>query len=104
MKALNGLFVFAWVIVVGCIARGYVLAKLWAWFVVAQLGLPKLSIAGALGMSVIVSMLTHHPTKSDDKEKSEKSATVIAVTAVLMTLLYPAVFLLEGWIVKQWLP
>lgn len=69
----------AWVLVVGsalgallgvasAVVRGLVLAKLWEWFVQDPLGVPGLSAAHAIGLSVLVNLLvstTHLATRSD---------------------------------------
>jgi hypothetical protein len=49
------------------IIRGWVLCKLWIWFAVPTFNLPVLSIAQALGVSLIVGMLTLHQMPKNDK-------------------------------------
>lgn len=74
--------------------RGYVLAILWGWFAVPAFGLPQLTIAQAIGVSIVVGMLTHQGFK-DDRELGP---------LVALALLGPLVSLLIGWIVKGYLP
>ena len=88
--------------VIGAIWSGYVLTILWAWFVVPTFGLPPLALAPAIGLAVVVSYLTHQyhpkPAKPDDDGKWDETARVIA-----HMVFRPAIALLVGWIVKQWM-
>ncbi len=45
--------------IVSIIIKGFVLVKLWEWFIVYQFHLPSLTIPLALGITIIVSMLTY---------------------------------------------
>jgi putative Mn2+ efflux pump MntP len=52
------------------IVRGLVFAQLWAWFVM-PFGAPAIGIAHAIGLAVLVTMLTGQRAKTDDDgEKS----------------------------------
>ena len=51
--------------VVAIIVRGFVLTKLWGWFVVPVFGLPALHIAAAVGLSLLLGYLL-----STTKEKT----------------------------------
>lgn len=51
--------------------RGFVLAQLWLWFVVPQFGVAPLKIPVALGISTIISMLTHHVTSKRQIEEAD---------------------------------
>lgn len=95
-----GLFVMAVaVIVISIIANGWALTMLWGWFVVPLFNLPPLSIPYAIGIALIVKMLTNHSTSSDDKEKdiSEIIASIIGI------LLSPITLVLFGWIVHSFI-
>jgi hypothetical protein len=67
---------------------GFVLSIMWAWFVCPSLGAPKLSIPAAIGISLVVGMLTSHP-------ENEKSAGRQVVESALFT----TVVLFMGWLV-----
>ena len=56
--------------------NGFVLQQLWGWFAVEKFALPPLSIAEAIGISLIVGFLTTHV--SDAKEKQEAWITLVA--------------------------
>ena len=99
LTAIAGLFGLA---ALGSIWSGYVLTILWAWFVVPTFGLPPLALAPAIGLAVVVSYLTHqyHPkaAKPDGEGKWDETCRVIGHMAFK-----PAMALLVGWIVKQWI-
>lgn len=77
------------------ILQGWVLTVLWSWFVVPTFGLPELSIAVAIGLSLIVGMFKGYSTtrKSEDLETSEK------VGQVIVMIFGPFFVLFLGWIV-----
>lgn len=84
-------FVVGFVLFVGAVLfNGYVLLRLWAWFVV-PFGLPPLTLPWAIGLSIIVSMAKGWPEGTSDPESP------------WFTLLKPyisaTVYLALGWIV-----
>lgn len=98
LTAIAGLFGLS---ALGSIWSGYVLTILWAWFVVPTFGLPPLALAPAIGLAVVVSYLTHQYTPKaakPDEGKWDESGRAIA-----HMVLKPALALLVGWIVKQWM-
>jgi hypothetical protein len=78
---------------------GFVLTKLWLWFMVPVFGLPELGLAQAIGISLVVSWLTYRPNEKqdDDQEKTTKQK----VSMVLKPLARAGATLLIGYIVKQ---
>lgn len=83
--------------VIGVILKGFVLSKLWLWFIVPIFNLPILSIPIAIGISIIVAMLTYQiiDTKPDDNVEKDVKEWANAVA----TIIVPLLFLLEGYIV-----
>lgn len=71
----------------------FALQTLWGWFVVKQFSLPPLGMAHAIGISILVGLLTHQ-APHQDRETSQVVAHGIAG---------PAMALLVGWIAKQFL-
>ena len=63
--------------------RGWVLVKLWAWFLAPYFHIPYLRIPVALGISTIVTLLTYQFRKQEDTE----DAVSEAVFPVLISLL-----------------
>ncbi len=60
--------------------RGFVLIKLWAWFVIPLFALPVLSLPAAMGISLVVGYLTHqaHKELSDKPDYTQLLATEIS--------------------------
>lgn len=85
------------VLVVSSIANGFVLSVLWGWFVIPLFEVPSLTIAQAVGFSMVVSFLTYQYNDSDKKE--EKSLTERIVYLILLAIMRPALVLVTGYIV-----
>lgn len=79
--------------------NGYALMVLWGWFVVPLFDLPPLTIAQAIGLSVLVGFLTHQRIESKEDEKPVEDT----ISAVLFASVKPAMALLIGWIVTLWM-
>lgn len=100
MAQLLGIFVLfcgiVGVVAAGAAWGGYVLTILWGWFVTPQFNLPALSIPVAIGLDLVAGLLTHQyvPRSSDKKKQYEPLFFLFAA---------PAVALLVGWAVKQFM-
>jgi hypothetical protein len=68
------------------ILRGFVLSQLWLWFLV-PLGVPVVGIAQAIGISLLVSMLTVSSHKSSDDDDFWTGAIGNLLKSLLMSLL-----------------
>ena len=81
------------------ILNGWVLSKLWSWFIVAKFGLPVLSIPEAIGIAMVVAHLTWQGsiTKNDDEYWKILAKGMVNVT------MKPLLTLCFGSIVKLWL-
>lgn len=72
---------------------GYVLSVMWAWFIVPVFQAPTLRIPYAIGLALVMSMLTHqHKVNTED----DTPAWAYSLFSMAMGL----VFLVYGWIVK----
>jgi hypothetical protein len=80
--------------------KGYVLTVLWGWFVVPTFGLPVLALAQAIGMSLVVSFLTH---QSDATKEQKGSWSQRFAKSVAYALLMPALVLGIGAVVRQFM-
>lgn len=71
---------------------GYVLSLLWAWLLVPTLGVPDLSVPGAIGLALIVNLLLAN------------KAQLVGSTAlqVGVVTLGPAIALGVGAVVRMW--
>ena len=95
---LGGVAAFFAVLVGFSIYRGWALSYLWQWFMV-PIGIPTLSVPQCIGITLVVSFLTHqyYREPEDKRETSEKiAAGVILILGPLLTLGF-------GWRVKQYL-
>lgn len=76
------------------IYTGFVFTKLWGWFVIPVFGLPVLTIAQAIGLTIVTRMATVTQIVKDKKEWYEY---------LILLILYPTFTLLFGWIVQFFL-
>lgn len=76
---------------------GWALSILWAWFVVAVFALPALSIPQTIGVSLVVSYLTHQVDHKDDRTRP--FAEILASSIAYGTL-KPLFALASGLAVK----
>jgi len=88
------------IVVVSTLLRGWVLSILWRWFMVPTLGLPALSIPQAIGIALVVGMLTHQ-SRHYPEDKDEKTSK--KVVRFIEPFLTPFVMLLIGWVVRQYM-
>ncbi len=77
--------------------NGYILVKLWSWFIVPTFNLPALSIPVGIGISIVISLLTyqHIPSITDNSKSTRVKLVEATITSILLTTL----FLLNGWVV-----
>lgn len=85
---------------IDAIWSGYVLTCLWGWFVVPTFALPPLTLAQAIGVSLIVGYLTHQYLPKQDKQENGIKLDDIE-RAVDHVIFPPAFALLAGLLVKQ---
>lgn len=92
LSAITGFgLIMGLAIVLGWAWQGFVLSKLWGWFIAPTFGLPSLQYAIAVGIIVIWRFLN---AKQSDATKKESGWSQWG-----WIFLYPAVFLLLGWVV-----
>lgn len=75
-KFLVGIVLFVLAVVVD----GFVLTYLWGWFLV-PLGLVQIGMAHAIGVSILVSYLTHQTNNSDDNDDASKTFWTMIITS-----------------------
>lgn len=73
--------------------RGWVLATIWAWFMV-PMGLPVLTVLNAIAVAIVVGFLTHQPDTSEQAEDRGTGYTI------MYALMHPLITLLVAWILK----
>ena len=77
------------------ILRGWALSTLWGWFAVPIFHLPALSIPQAIGVSIVVSLLTYQRIPEGAKDKKWDP--------IAHSVLVPLFAVWVGWIVKGYL-
>lgn len=85
-------------IVLSAIIQGFVLSKLWAWFIVGLLSVHQITILQAIGLSMVVGYfrIKYDPSKKDNDEAWDN-----LIKGFLFMLLYSAFALLFGCLVHQ---
>lgn len=85
-------------LVLAVVVRGWVLSMLWGWFI-APLGVPEITIASAIGISLVVALLTN---KTDNSGPTEKRSVQQHIEVVVThAFLAPLMTLLFGWLIVQ---
>jgi len=101
-EAIGGAFIALAAWVGGIIFDGYVVATLWGWFMATTFGLPRLTLAPAIGVSLLVGRLTfQHPLDVTEKDRSYWGRLGRTITLIYAP---PAVTLLLGWAVHAFMP
>jgi hypothetical protein len=93
-----GNFIFvAGTLIVGAIIRGFVVVKMWEWFISGPLDMPRISIPVAIGISFLVGMFipTSKEHEISTKDFSRSKFFSVALNALASALLV----LFLGWIV-----
>lgn len=73
---------------VQCVLTGITLKLLWGWYIVTAFNLPALSIAQAIGVAFIVSLLSAQHIPRDEEK---------IVEMVVFNLTLPPIMLAFGW-------
>ena len=81
----------------GYIVTGWATRILWAWFVVPVTGLPAVTTREAIGIALIVGLLTYRYTPTPKQDMHERR--VVAVGRALSWIVTPLIMLGIGWIV-----
>jgi len=102
-KALScvGLIVlFVVAIVASSAMNGWALSVMWGWFVIPVFGLPPLSVVAAIGISMVVRMMTW---TGDGDNDSGKSSQEKIITAIAKAFISPLITLAIGYIVHSFM-
>lgn len=74
--------------------RGIAMAWLWKWFMV-PLGVPHVTLAGAIGICLLFTLVEQAPTVMKTKEGKEATLT----RPFYVTLIHPLIAVGIGWII-----
>jgi hypothetical protein len=78
-------------VILGTLLRGWVISKLWIWFIV-PFGTPQISLPHALGVALILSFASIHQIDTKTKTKDDRIAEYVVI------IFLPLLTLLMGWI------
>jgi len=92
-------FIFAGIIL-SIILKGWVLSILWSWFIVPTLGLPILSIPIAIGISIVVGLLTH---QYNDFNTTDTKMSELIGKSIGHSIIGPLLTLFVGWVVHSFI-
>lgn len=85
---------------VGVILKGWVLSKIWIWFIVSTFGTAPLRLVEAIGLSIFVTLLTYKHNRQTQEEDDEQNKnlpdTIYNALKSMVLVLY---LLLIGYIV-----
>lgn len=98
MKIIGSVVATVVALVLGAIIGGFVLTKLWVWFMIPIFDLNPLSIVEAIGLTFVVGYMTKNPTETN--KTLEGSFSKELLKAFLQTLLTAGGFLFIGWIIQ----
>lgn len=101
MKKLLALISLVVIIPLSAVLNGWVLTKLWGWFIVPTFGLPELGIVPAIGLAIIIEFLTQHTTsrKSSDDDEYKSNGQKVAII-IAKDIFIALSYLLIGWVVS----
>ena len=100
MKYIGQITVFIMVAIFSTFVNGWALQVLWTWFISTTFHLPILSIAQAIGLSLVVTYMT---MKLDSKPIDPMPYTWQILTAVFTVIIKVGVVLGTGLIIKQFI-
>jgi hypothetical protein len=79
--------------------RGWVFSVLWGWFVAPYFGLPVLPVTVAMGVTLLVGLITH-PLRTEETEEEKKTPIgERLIFGLLLSFFSSSLMLLFGWII-----
>jgi len=102
MKIIGILTMTTLSVMIITIWSGYVLSVLWKWFFVSAFSVSDISIANAIGVSMVVNYMTYQYDSSNQRTDT-RSGTEQLVSSILYGLLKPTFALFFGWVVHFWI-
>jgi len=96
MKYLLLIPVFIITYILSVILYGWVFSILWSWFIVPLFSLPVLSVPEAIGIAMIIKMITY---QYQDPSIGNKSIIELIGNLIGIAIIAPFIILFTGWIV-----
>jgi len=100
MKYIGIFFTSLLIVAYTVLMNGWALATLWRWFMVSAFHLPLLTIPAAIGVSLVVTYMTHQhsKTKTDDDSWGQTM-----LKGFLIGTFKPLFALAFGWVIVRFL-
>ena len=98
MKIIGSVVATVVALVLGAVIGGFVLSKLWVWFMVPIFDLNPLRIVEAIGLTFIVGYMTKDPVETNNILEGPFLKELLI--AFLQTLVAAGGFLFIGWIIQ----
>ena len=98
MKIIGSIVATIVALVLGAIMGGFVLSKLWVWFMIPIFDVNPLRIVEAIGLTFIVGYMTKNP--AEPGKTLEGPFLEELLKAFLQTLVAAGGFLFIGWIIQ----
>ena len=99
MENFGKFMAFVLAMIISAIMKGFVLSKLWAWFIVATFQTQNLRIVDAIGVIVLINFIFAKRDKEVNKYKFWENFTA----DLIFSLLTAAFALSAGWIVTKFI-
>ena len=88
----------------GALWSGFVLATLWAWFIVPTFGLTALTSIQSIGIVIIARFMTYQiDVKELISEEDNDTQVKKGIALLAFTFLYPLLVLTLGWVVHKFM-
>lgn len=98
LVAIVGVFVLlALFIAFSSMYNGWVLMKLWEWFIVPVFHLPMLTLPAAMGLSLVVHFLTYNQQRTSDTNGTEEEKKKKMIHVFVQIFLRPLIVLGIGY-------
>ena len=85
------------------VVDAWAIQLLWNWFAVPLVGAPVLTLAHAMGVSVLAAILGPAAARVPESECEEGRTKAVLIHAFSTALLRPALLVAIGWCVKTWM-
>lgn len=101
---IGGLIAAFGAIVAGIILEGFVIMKLWEWFIVPTFGFDTLELPVAIGISTLASVIqNYHDHDKQNKDEGDNNLLKTYGKLFYISIGRPLVFLFIGWIVSMFM-
>jgi hypothetical protein len=87
------------VVAVNTIVRGWLIVKLWGWFITPLFNMQPPSVVNAIGFSLFVTYLAFIPSKTETRPVGDSLKN-----ALRYGLTVPPIVFLVGWLVSGFMP